>query len=205
MIGLLVTAFFGAREERATSDMDPIPVASGLFTVPKLRLSRPARAALLSPTATSMPATATPALATAIPAPTLVPTVILIPPTLAALPTPEAGPPMVFSGRIVEQPSDAAVACRSAYDSKIWGVVKASNGAGIGRAVVQVSSSDGQNVFRSTTNSKGGFEIPGLGCTSWVVRLVGVPGATGGVQADRVRVQVNGGQYSGAAVEFRQQ
>jgi hypothetical protein len=118
---------------------------------------------------------------------------------MAALP--EA---LAFAARIFDRPTDAAVACGTAFESRIWGVVKDRNGRAIYQAVVQVSSADGKHGFSKTTNSQGGFEVPGLGCTTWSVRLTSVPRAPGGFQAPEVRVGLNGGRYSGAGVEFRQ-
>jgi hypothetical protein len=112
---------------------------------------------------------------------------------------------LVFAAQVVEQPNDAAVACGSAFDSRIWGVVKDRSSQGIFGAGVEISSADGQHHYRSTTNDQGGFEIPGLGCTTWEVVLVVVPSAPGGVQAQALQVSLNGGRYSGAGVQFQQQ
>jgi eukaryotic-like serine/threonine-protein kinase len=120
-------------------------------------------------------------------------------------PTPTAPPPpLVFAAQVVEQPTDAAITCGTAFDSRIWGVVKDRSGQGIFGAGVEISSADGQHRYRATTNDQGGFELPGLGCTMWEVRLVDVPGAPGGHQAQALRVSLNGGQYSGAGVKFQQ-
>ena len=139
-------------------------------------------------------------------------------PTTAPAPTPSPSPPppqappqapiaaprpMVFAARVVDKPTDAAVRCGTAFDSRIWGVVKDRNGRGMYRAVIQISSTDGKHRFSSATNNQGGFEVPGLGCTRWVVRLISVPRAPG-VQAQAVNVGLNGGRYSGAGIEFRQ-
>jgi hypothetical protein len=95
------------------------------------------------------------------------------------------------------------VKCGTAFASRVWGVVKDRNGRGVYRAIVQISSTDGKNRFSRATNNQGGFEVPGLGCTRWVVRLISVPRAPG-VQAQAVNVGLNGGRYSGAGIEFRQ-
>jgi tetratricopeptide (TPR) repeat protein len=112
--------------------------------------------------------------------------------------------PWTFIAQIYENPIDAAISCGTAFESKIWGVVKDKNGRGIARATVQVSSADGKIRHTGTTNNQGGFEVPGLGCTTWRVRLTDVPNAPNGVQANTINVDLNGGLYSGAGVEFRQ-
>ena len=96
------------------------------------------------------------------------------------------------------------MSCGTSFESRIWGIVKDRGGRGLYRAVVEVHSADGKNRFRAQTNDQGGFELPGLGCTTWIVRLVSVPRAPAGVQALELRVKLNGGRYSGAGVEFRQ-
>jgi hypothetical protein len=139
-------------------------------------------------------------------------------PTTATAPTPSPSPPptqvptqapisaprpVVFAARVFDKPTDAAVKCGTAFASRVWGVVKDRNGRGVYRAIVQISSTDGKNRFSRATNNQGGFEVPGLGCTRWVVRLISVPRAPG-VQAQAVNVGLNGGRYSGAGIEFRQ-
>jgi len=126
-----------------------------------------------------------------------------IPATPTAPPT-EPPRPLVFAARIFDQPTDAAVACGTAFESRIWGVVMDRAGHAIYRAQILVSSADGRNRYSRVTNSQGGFEVPGLGCTTWIVRLASVPRAPNGLQAQSVRVSLNGGRYSGAGVEFRQ-
>jgi hypothetical protein len=164
------------------------------------------------PSVTTLPPTAKPtALPTSTPQPSPTATELFFPtitPSIAPTPTPEvataAPEPLAFIARIVEQPSDAAVSCGTAFESRIWGVVKARNGGGLYRAVVEVRSADGKHRFSAQTNDQRGFELPGLGCTTWILRLVGVPRAPAGVQATELRVKLNGGRYSGAGVEFRQ-
>ncbi|HEX5692208.1 MAG TPA: carboxypeptidase-like regulatory domain-containing protein [Roseiflexaceae bacterium] len=147
---------------------------------------------------TSIPPTQTPE-----PTVTAIPTETPVP-TATEAPAPTAAPALVFATRIFDKPTDAAVSCGTTFESRIWGVVKNRAGRGIGRAVVQVNSADGKNRYRATTNSQGGFEVPGLGCTAWIVRLVSVPGAPSGIQTSAVRVGLNGGRYTGAGIEFRQ-
>jgi hypothetical protein len=133
-------------------------------------------------------------------------------PTITPTITPTETPPsptavpksLAFVVHIVDRPNDAAVACGASFESHIWGVVKDRGGRGIYRAVVEISSADGKHRFRAVTNDQGGFEAPGLGCTTWVVRLTSVPRAPAGVQAPTLRVNLNGGRYSGAGIEFRQ-
>ncbi|HEX5690223.1 MAG TPA: hypothetical protein VFX76_09485 [Roseiflexaceae bacterium] len=153
-----------------------------------------------SATPTIVPATATPEPTSTV-VPTETPTVA---PTDVPPAPPTAVPALVFATRIFDKPTDAAVACGTTFESRIWGVVKNRAGRGIGRAVVQVNSADGKNRYRATTNSQGGFDVPGLGCTAWIVRLLSVPGAPAGIQTSAVRVGLNGGRYTGAGVEFRQ-
>jgi carboxypeptidase family protein len=135
--------------------------------------------------------------------PTTTPTPEPATPTPTQVPT-QPPRPLTFTARVFDKPTDAAVACGSAFESRIWGVVRDSAGRGIYRAAVQVSSADGKHRYSQTTNNQGGFEIPGLGCTTWVVRLAAVPRAAEGFQAQPVRVTLNGGRYSGAGIEFRQ-
>jgi hypothetical protein len=112
--------------------------------------------------------------------------------------------PLTFAARVAERPTDAAVSCGTSFESHIWGVVKNRAGRGVYRAVVMIRSSDGKHRFSAQTNDQGGFDIPGLGCTTWIVRLVSIPRAPVGVQAPELRVSLNGGRYSGAGIEFRQ-
>jgi hypothetical protein len=188
-----------------TAAPEPIASMSELAAVAPVASPQPPSATALPPTATP---TASPT-STAPPSPTA--TELFFPtitPSIAATPTPEAATAapktLAFAARIVEQPSDAAVSCGTAFESRIWGVVKSRGGNGLYRAVVEVRSADGKHRFRAQTNDQGGFELPGLGCTTWIVRLVSVPRAPAGVQAIELRVNLNGGRYSGAEVEFRQ-
>jgi hypothetical protein len=188
-----------------TAAIEPIASISELVAVAPDTTPEPPSAATLPPTASP---TATP---TSTPQPSPTATELFFPtitPTIAATATPEAATaapePLAFAARIIEQPSDAAVSCGSAFESRIWGVVKDRDGGGLYRAVVEARSADGKHRFSAQTNDQGGFELPGLGCTTWIVRLVGVPRAPTGVQATELRVNLNGGRYSGAGVEFRQ-
>ncbi len=157
----------------------------------------PTANATLAPTSTPQPSpTATEFLMPTI-TPSITPT--KIPPSPTAAPK-----PLAFAARIVDRPTDAAVACGASFESHIWGVIKDRGGRGIYRAVVEISSADGKHHYRTMSNDQGGFEAPGLGCTTWVVRLVGVPRAPAGVQAPILRLNLNGGRYSGAGIEFRQ-
>ena len=114
-------------------------------------------------------------------------------------------PPLAFNARVFEKPTDNAVRCGTVFESAIWGVVRNQKGLGIKGAIVQVQSADRKNTYKSKpTNSQGGFNIPGLGCTTWTIRLTYVP-KEGELQAGSVSVELNGGRYSGAGVEFRQQ
>jgi serine/threonine protein kinase len=111
----------------------------------------------------------------------------------------------VFAGRVYSAPTDAAVQCGSAFDSSIYGGVEDANGRGISGARVRITSADGRNTYNVTTGRGGVYSVPGLGCTTWTVRLIGVPNATGGLQANAVTVRnLNGGRYTSAEVRFRQ-
>jgi hypothetical protein len=90
------------------------------------------------------------------------------------------------------------------HADQFWGVVKDWSGRGIFDTVVEISSADGQHQYRTATNDQGGFELPGLDCTTWEIRLVDLPSAPGGLQAQALRLSLNGGHYSGAGVEFQQ-
>lgn len=122
-------------------------------------------------------------------------------PKPTAKPTQTSG--WVFAVQLTEKPTDAAVACGTSFKSKVWGIVRRSNGAGIPGATIEVKA--GNNTFKAITNSQGGFEVPGLGCTTWRVRLVAVPNAPSGTQFTSFAVNLNGGEYSGAGFVFRQQ
>jgi hypothetical protein len=209
-----------------------IALAAGLLIATALRTSSlptgvfvtPVAAASL-PIATTAPPQAPPTITAPTPdtatdpsaSPTRAPPVALnvSRPTTATAPTPTPSPlpspqapiaaprPLIFAARVFDKPTDAAVRCGTAFDSRIWGAVKDRNGRGVYRAVVQISSIDGKHRFSRATNNQGGFEVPGLGCTTWGVRLISVPRAPG-VQAQAVNVGLNGGRYSGAGIEFRQ-
>jgi tetratricopeptide (TPR) repeat protein len=111
--------------------------------------------------------------------------------------------PAVFGGVVYDRPTDAAVQCGSSFDSKVWGVVKDKNGRPIYRATVRVRSADGRHSYARQTNNQGGFEVPGLGCTTWRVSVTAVPGVAN-VRSEVKSVELNGGRFSGAGIEFRQ-
>src|SRR5262245_17142279 len=211
LAGLVVAALLLPQSLPAASFATPTAAPQAIASMSDLAAAAPV-ATPQPPSATALPPTATPTASptsTAQPSPTA--TELFFPtitPSVAATPTPEAATaapaPIAFAARIVEQPSDAAVSCGTAFESRIWGIVKDRGGHGLYRAVVEVRSADGKNRFRAQTNDQGGFELPGLGCTTWIVRLVSVPRAPAGVQALQLRVNLNGGRYSGAGVEFRQ-
>jgi hypothetical protein len=189
----------GIMPPTAAPPQQPVPTATtlaqlALVALPSATLS-PELPTVPPPTSTATPSVA-PASFTATATSTSTPT-----PTARQVATPR---PLVFAAQVVEQPNDAAVACGTAFDSRIWGVVKDRSGRGIFGAGVEIGSADGQHHYRSTTNDQGGFEIPGLGCTTWEIRLVDVPSASGGVQAQALYVSLNGGRYSGAGIQFQQ-
>jgi hypothetical protein len=54
------------------------------------------------------------------------------------------------------------------------------------------------------TRANGTYTVPGLGCTTWIVRLASVADFPE-FQANEVRVtNLNGGRYTAAEVRFRQ-
>lgn len=176
--------------------VDVIPATAGAPTaVPKAP----------APSATSAPTVPPSPTATELVMPTVTPSATSTAAPTATLPRPTAPPkPLVFGARVVDQPTDAAVACGTSFASRVWGTVKDRAGRGIYHAAVELRSADGQHQFSAQTNDQGGFEVPGLGCTAWIVRLAAVPDAPAGIQAVELRVSLNGGAYSGAGVEFQQ-
>jgi hypothetical protein len=112
----------------------------------------------------------------------------------------------IFAGRVYSAPTDAAVQCGTVFDSSIYGSVEDANGRGISGARLRITSADGKNVYNIQTGRGGVYSVPGLGCTTWTVRLIGVPNAPGGLQANAVAVSnLNGGRLTAAEVRFRQQ
>jgi tetratricopeptide (TPR) repeat protein len=112
----------------------------------------------------------------------------------------------VFAGRVYSAPTDVAVQCGTVFDSSIYGSVEGANGRGISGARLRITSADGKNVYNIQTGRGGVYSVPGLGCTTWTVRLIGVPNAPGGLQANAVTVRnLNGGRLTAAEVRFRQQ
>lgn len=113
--------------------------------------------------------------------------------------------PTVFSGILGKTPTDGAVRCGTRFSSSVYGSVERPDGSGIGGAVVRVTSSDGRNSFTQRTRSDGTYTVGGLGCTTWIVELIEVPGLAG-FKANAVTVRnLNGGQYTAAEVRFHQQ
>jgi serine/threonine protein kinase len=113
---------------------------------------------------------------------------------------------LVFTGRVYSAPTDAAVQCGAAFDSSIYGGVEDANGRGISGARVRITSADGHNTYNVTTGRGGVYSVPGLGCTTWTVRLISVPSAPAGIQANPVTVRnLNGGRFTSAEVRFKQQ
>jgi serine/threonine protein kinase len=117
--------------------------------------------------------------------------------------TPEPTPAVqVFAGRVYSAPTDAAAQCGAAFESSIYGSVENSSGKGIPGAVVRVTSADGRNSYTLTTGRGGVYTVGGLGCTTWVVRLISVPKAK--IQANTVTVgNLNGGRFTSAEVRFK--
>jgi hypothetical protein len=109
-----------------------------------------------------------------------------------------------FNVRLIEMGTDVSAPCGNLLQSKIWGIVRESDGRGIPAAVVQVQSINRQNTYWTTTNSQGDFQIAGLSCSTWIVQLMSVPNTPIGFLANSIKVDLNGGQFSGAGIEFRQ-
>jgi serine/threonine protein kinase len=126
-----------------------------------------------------------------------------VPPRSTAVPTPET---LVFVGKVYSTPTDSAVQCGTTFASSIYGSVEDERGRGIANARLRITSADGKNVFNRSTGRGGVFSVPGLGCTSWVVRLLSVPNAPNGIRANTVVVRnLNGGQFTAAEVRFKLQ
>jgi hypothetical protein len=88
------------------------------------------------------------------------------------------------------------------FESSIYGSIESSNGRGITGALVRVVSADGRNIYDVTTGRGGVYNVGGLGCTTWSVRLISVPGAK--IQANSVAVNnLNGGRYTSAEVRYK--
>jgi hypothetical protein len=131
---------------------------------------------------------------TAIPAPTATPARTAAPAPTAAV--------LVFAGRLYSAPTDAAVQCGTAFQSSIYGSIENSSGKGIAGAVVRVTSADGRNSYTLTTGRGGVYNVGGLGCTTWNVRLISVPKAK--IQANLVTVKnLNGGRFTSAEVRYK--
>ncbi len=113
---------------------------------------------------------------------------------------------LAFVGRVFDQAIDGNAQCGAAFESSVWGNVQDASGRAIGGAVVRVTASDGRTSYSATTNRGGQFNVPGLGCTTWNVRLVSVPNTPAGFDANSVQVRnLNGSRYSAVGVQFRQQ
>ncbi len=114
--------------------------------------------------------------------------------------------PLVFAGRVYSTPTDGAVRCGRSFESSIFGSVEDGGGRGIGGARLRIVSADGRNSYAVTTGRGGVYSAPGLGCTTWIVRLISVPNVPNGIQANRVTVKnLNGGRYTSAEVRFKLQ
>jgi hypothetical protein len=108
-----------------------------------------------------------------------------------------------FQGMLLNVSTDRAVQCGKEFRSSVYGSVERADGSGIGGALVRVSTADGRNRFVESTKGNGTYNIGGLGCTTWVVELLEVPGIAG-FRANAIRVTLNGGLYTSGAVRFRQ-
>jgi hypothetical protein len=119
---------------------------------------------------------------------------------------PAAPQPLVFIGRIYSSPTDKAIQCGTSFESSIYGSVENSAGGGISGARLRIASADGRNTFNVTTRRGGIYSVPGLGCTTWTVRLLSVPNAPDGIRSNIVTVRnLNGGRFTAAEVRFKVQ
>lgn len=117
---------------------------------------------------------------------------------------PDAPTAWRFVGRLASAPTDAAVQCGVAFESSIYGSVEDASGVGIRGARLRIVSADQRNSYTVATGRGGVYNVPGLGCTRWSVRLLSVPGAPNGIQANVVAVRnLNGGKYTAAEVRYR--
>ncbi|MGQ9549244.1 MAG: protein kinase domain-containing protein, partial [Roseiflexus sp.] len=113
-------------------------------------------------------------------------------------------PPLVFDGILGQTPTDRAVRCGTQFNSSIYGSVEDRGGQGIAGATLTIISIDGRNRFEVRTRANGTYTVPGLGCTTWIVRLTSIPNSLE-FQANEVQVtNLNGGRYTAAEVRFRQ-
>jgi hypothetical protein len=97
-----------------------------------------------------------------------------------------------------------AAQCGRSFESSIYGSVENSSGKGIAGARIRVTSADGRNTFSVTTGRGGVYTVANLGCTTWVIRLISLPGMA--IQANVVTVKnLNGGRFTSAEVRFKQQ
>jgi hypothetical protein len=128
-----------------------------------------------------------------------------VPATPTPAPPTPVPQPAVFAGRVYSAPTDRAVRCGTSFESSIYGSVE-DGGKGISGARLRVTSADGRNTVNVTTGRGGVYNVPGLGCTTWTVRLLSVPNTPNGIRATAVTVRnLNGGRYTSAEVRFRLQ
>jgi hypothetical protein len=110
--------------------------------------------------------------------------------------------PLVFVGRLYSTPTDAAAQCGASFQSSIYGSVENSSGKGIAGAILRVVSADGRNRYSIRTARGGVYNLGGLGCTTWIIRLISVPGSA--IQANAVTVKnLNGGRFTSAEVRYK--
>jgi hypothetical protein len=122
---------------------------------------------------------------------------------IPATPTPQ---PAAFVGHLYSAPIDRAVQCGTSFESSIYGGVEDNTGVGIRGARLRIASADGRHTFNVTTGRGGLYSVPGLGCTTWTVRLLSVPNAPNGIKTNVVTVRnLNGGRYTAAEVRFKMQ
>lgn len=113
--------------------------------------------------------------------------------------------PRRFVGTLFDHKHDGAVACGSSFESTVYGRVRDAADNRLAGVTVRVTSSDGHNSYTATTDRRGEFKVPGLGCTTWRTQIVKAPDAPGGVTSSIIPADLNGGRLSAAGVEFRRQ
>jgi hypothetical protein len=113
-------------------------------------------------------------------------------------------PPQKFVGRLGKVDIDKAITCGTRFESSIYGRVEDVFGNAIAGATIRVVSSDGRNRFTKRTIANGLYAVPGLGCTTWIVTLIGVPNQQPSFSAAPITVRnLNGGNLTAAEVRFR--
>jgi hypothetical protein len=124
-------------------------------------------------------------------------------PPPALTPTPS---PWHFAGNLLNPPVSDGVPCHEPGRSFVEGSVYGAGGATlITGARVQVTSLTTGAVFSNLTNERGNYAIHNLGCGKWRVELISVPHAPAGITSQQELIDLNGGQYNRATIDFIRQ